>query len=59
MSMLRFQNIKVPSPGFGAMSFSHAYGQANDDESLKVLARAVELGCTFWDTVRSATESCS
>lgn len=32
------------------MSLSHAYGQADDGESLKVLAKAVELGCTFWDS---------
>ena len=33
-----------------AMSLSHAYGPANDAESLQVLAKAVNLGCTFWDT---------
>jgi aryl-alcohol dehydrogenase-like predicted oxidoreductase len=32
------------------MSLSGGYGPADDDESLKVLARAYELGCTFWDT---------
>ena len=32
------------------MSLSHAYGSARDDESLQVLSKAVELGCTFWDT---------
>ncbi|RSH93609.1 hypothetical protein EHS25_006255 [Saitozyma podzolica] len=47
---LQFQDIQVPNPGFGAMSLSGGYGPADDDESLKVLARAYELGCTFWDT---------
>jgi aryl-alcohol dehydrogenase-like predicted oxidoreductase len=32
------------------MSLSGGYGPANDEESLRVLARAYELGCTFWDT---------
>lgn len=32
------------------MSLSSAYGPAKDDESLKVLEKAVELGCTFWDS---------
>lgn len=32
------------------MSLSSAYGPANDDESLQVLAKALELGCTFWDS---------
>jgi aryl-alcohol dehydrogenase-like predicted oxidoreductase len=35
-----------------AMSFSGAYGEANDEDSLKVLSRAIELGCTFWDTAQ-------
>ena len=34
------------------MSFSGGYGEANDEDSLKVLAKAVELGCTFWDTAQ-------
>jgi aryl-alcohol dehydrogenase-like predicted oxidoreductase len=32
------------------MGMSHHRGPSNDEESLKTLARAVELGCTFWDT---------
>lgn len=32
------------------MSLSGAYGSANDEAGLKVIGRAVELGCTFWDT---------
>ena len=34
------------------MSFSGGYGEANDENSLKVLAKAVQLGCTFWDTAQ-------
>jgi aryl-alcohol dehydrogenase-like predicted oxidoreductase len=32
------------------MSLSGIYGPADDDESLRVLAKAYELGCTFWDS---------
>jgi aryl-alcohol dehydrogenase-like predicted oxidoreductase len=32
------------------MGFSQSYGPAKDEESLQTLAKAVELGCTFWDT---------
>ncbi|ORX37922.1 NADP-dependent oxidoreductase domain-containing protein [Kockovaella imperatae] len=50
MTTLAFQNIHVPSPGYGAMSLSHAYGPADDDESIRVLKTALDSGCTFWDT---------
>ncbi|KZW01906.1 Aldo/keto reductase [Exidia glandulosa HHB12029] len=49
-STVKFQDIIVPTPGFGAMSLSHGYGPADEETSLKVLAKAYELGCTFWDT---------
>jgi aryl-alcohol dehydrogenase-like predicted oxidoreductase len=32
------------------MGFSQGYGPAKDEESLETLAKAVELGCTFWDS---------
>jgi aryl-alcohol dehydrogenase-like predicted oxidoreductase len=32
------------------MSLSGMYGQADDEESLQVLKKAVEIGCTFWDS---------
>lgn len=32
------------------MSLSGTYGPADDAKSPLVLAKAVELGCTFWDT---------
>ena len=32
------------------MGFSQGYGPAKDEESLQTLAKAVELGCTFWDS---------
>ncbi|KAG7562875.1 hypothetical protein FFLO_01704 [Filobasidium floriforme] len=45
-----FVDIQVAVPGFGAMGMSQSYGAADDEESLKTLAKAVELGCTFWDS---------
>ena len=32
------------------MSLSGTYGEANDEESLSVLKRALDIGCTFWDS---------
>jgi len=32
------------------MGMSQSYGPSDDDESLRVLDRAIELGCNFWDT---------
>ena len=36
--------------GLGCMGMSFAYGPADDDESLRVLDRALELGVNHWDT---------
>lgn len=41
----------VPAIGFGAMSLGGAYGQKDTNEDkLKVLDRAHEIGQRFWDT---------
>ncbi|KAF2249582.1 Aldo/keto reductase [Trematosphaeria pertusa] len=48
---LPFADIEVPSPGFGAMGIS--FGLGNDltlEQAEPVLLKAIELGCTFWDT---------
>lgn len=42
--------LKVSALGLGCMGMSWAYGPADDQESLKVLQRALELGVNFWDT---------
>lgn len=36
--------------GLGCMGMSWAYGPSSDDESLKVLDRAIEIGVNHWDT---------
>ncbi|KAG5665857.1 hypothetical protein KAF25_009982 [Fusarium avenaceum] len=42
---------KIPAIGFGMMGLSVAYGMPESNEDrLKVLDRAWELGCTNWDT---------
>ncbi|GAM22150.1 hypothetical protein SAMD00019534_053250, partial [Acytostelium subglobosum LB1] len=44
-------NVMVSSIGLGCMGMSAFYGDKHDDEnSLKVLNRALDLGCNFWDT---------
>ncbi|KAH7096051.1 NADP-dependent oxidoreductase domain-containing protein [Paraphoma chrysanthemicola] len=48
---LPFQGIQVPTPGFGAMGLSFGLGSnLSLEEAEPVLLKAIELGCTFWDT---------
>ena len=44
------QGLRASQVGLGCMGMSEFYGPGNDEESLKTLKRAVELGITFWDT---------
>lgn len=44
------QGLEVSALGLGCMGMSFAYGLPNDEESLRVLQRAREVGITFWDT---------
>lgn len=43
-------DIAASAMGLGCMGMSEFYGPADDDESLGVLARALDLGVTFLDT---------
>lgn len=44
------QGLRVPVIGLGCMGMSDFYGASSEAQNLRVLDRAVELGCTFWDT---------
>ncbi|MCA9598387.1 MAG: aldo/keto reductase, partial [Myxococcales bacterium] len=44
------QGLRVPAIGLGCMGMSDFYGGSEEAQSLRVLDRAVEMGCTFWDT---------
>ncbi|MEM7332101.1 MAG: aldo/keto reductase [Chloroflexota bacterium] len=44
------QGLSIPPIGLGCMSLSDFYGTSSDSQNLRVLDRAVEIGCTFWDT---------
>ena len=42
--------IKVSAIGLGCMGMSEYYGPSNDESSVALLRRAVDLGITFFDT---------
>jgi aryl-alcohol dehydrogenase-like predicted oxidoreductase len=43
--------LKVSSIGLGCMGMDHAYGKPADrDDMIKLIRKAVELGCNFFDT---------
>jgi len=44
------EGLRVPAIGLGCMGMSEFYGYSSEDENLRVLDRAAEIGCTFWDT---------
>ncbi|KAG2178641.1 hypothetical protein INT44_001794 [Umbelopsis vinacea] len=43
--------IKVSAIGLGCMSLAPGvYGKVDDEESVRLLNRALDIGCDFWDT---------
>jgi len=44
------QGIVASEIGLGCMGMSEFYGYANDQENIRVLHHALEIGVTFWDT---------
>jgi aryl-alcohol dehydrogenase-like predicted oxidoreductase len=51
MRELGNSGLRVSAIGLGCMGMDHAYGKPADrDEMIKLIRRAVELGCNFFDT---------
>jgi len=50
MEQRTLRDLPVSAVGLGCMGMSEFYGAGDDAESLTVLHRALELGCTFLDT---------
>ena len=44
------QGLRVPVIGLGCMGMTDFYGSSSEEENLRVLDRALEIGCNFWDT---------
>ena len=49
----------VSAVGFGCMSFGGFYGPTTESETMRALARALELGVDFWDTANVYGEGVS
>ena len=50
MHQRTLRHLTVPAIGLGCMGMSEFYGQADEAESMSVIARALDLGCSFLDT---------
>jgi aryl-alcohol dehydrogenase-like predicted oxidoreductase len=50
METRQLGNLTVSALGLGCMGMSEFYGQGDDEESIAVIHRALDLGCTFLDT---------
>lgn len=50
MRTRKIGNDEVGAIGLGCMGMTHGYGVPNNEESLRVLDRALELGVNLWDT---------
>ena len=44
------EGLEVSAVGLGCMGMSEFYGSSDRSDNLRVLDRALEIGCTFWDT---------
>jgi aryl-alcohol dehydrogenase-like predicted oxidoreductase len=44
------QGLQVSAIGLGCMGMSQSYGPADEEESIATVHRAIEVGCTLFDT---------
>jgi len=50
MEQRQLRDLTVSELGLGCMGMSEFYGKGDDAESIRVIHRSIELGCTFLDT---------
>ncbi|MFJ5160618.1 aldo/keto reductase [Pantoea sp. NPDC088449] len=51
MKSRKLRELNVSAIGLGCMGFSHGYGPAPErEESIRLIRRAFEMGCNFFDT---------
>ncbi len=50
MKRRTLRDLEVSSVGLGCMGMSEFYGTTDDEESIAVIRRALDLGCNFLDT---------
>lgn len=48
--MTAFSRSSIGKQGYGCMGLSHSYGQAEDEDSIRTIHRALDLGVTLIDT---------
>ncbi|MGF7154348.1 aldo/keto reductase [Novosphingobium gossypii] len=48
--MTAFSRSVIGKQGYGCMGLSHSYGQAEDEDSIRTIHRALDLGVTLIDT---------
>jgi aryl-alcohol dehydrogenase-like predicted oxidoreductase len=47
------QGLEVSMIGLGCMGMTHTYGESDENESIAAVRRAIELGCTLFDTAEA------
>ena len=51
METRKLGNLEVSAVGLGCMGFTHGYGACpSENESIRLIRKAFEEGCTFFDT---------
>ena len=52
MKRRKLRDLEVSAIGLGCMGMSAFYGPTDEDEGVKTIQRALELGITFIDTAQ-------